>query len=192
MAKMLKEQIDSYKFYFGSDDKEIVVKRGKPYPRVGLGGGRAFFSVDSANGILSISCDWGEYVYRGFPGKTETFKELLVRLSRDYLLRKISSPTEINWGKTKRFANKMIVCDRWMSGKEKSEALEWVKDFNPGYDGYEETFCNHFYSYFYEYTDCSVMVKQYPLMACVAVEIFFNYLVPILKKEIEELNSAFE
>ena len=184
MTSFEKSTVECYKFYFNKDE-EVVIKKGKPYPRVGLTGGHAFFTLDPIHCILTINCDWGEYSYRGCPSKTETFKELLIRLSKEYLLRKISSETEVNWGKTKRRANRYIVCDRYLDKEEKSEALRWVKNFEPGYDGNEESFCNGFYGYLqHNWEYFNVMVKEYPLRAYVTVELFFNYLVPELVKEV--------
>ena len=189
MAKLEKSTTEVYKFYFQSDD-EVIIKKGKPYPRIYLSGGWAFFTIDNDDGTLHIHCDWGEYTYRGFPGKTETFKELLCRLSRDYLLRKISNETETNWGKTKRNANRAIVCSKYLDKEEKSAALSAIKEFEPGYHGKEESFCNMFYSYMYEWDDFNVLVREYPLKAMIAVELFFNYLVPELSKEVLSENKG--
>lgn len=183
MAKLEKSTAEVYKFYFQAGD-ELVIKKGKPYPHVGLSGGWAFFTIDNGDYTMHIHCDWGEYTYRGFPGKTETFKQLLCRLSREYLLRKVSSGMETNWSKTKRNANRSIVCDRYLSKKEKSEALESIKNFEPGFSGREESFCNLFYSYKTDCDDFSVLVREYPLKDQIAVELFFKYLVPELEKEL--------
>jgi hypothetical protein len=107
MAKLEKGLVESYKFYLEKGD-EIIIKKGKPYIHVDMSGSHAFFTIDQYHCILSLNCDWGEFTYRGFPGKTETFKDLIMRLSPGYLLNKLSSETETNWKKSKRKANRHI------------------------------------------------------------------------------------
>lgn len=172
--------VEKYLFRFGSDD--TITLNGVTYQ---LGGGHAVFMLDTESWILSIECDWGNYCYRWCASSHETFKQLLCRLSSDYLLRKLSSQSEINWKKTKKRARELY----FQYGGDPDKDRERVKEFLNEVDRVDENEIR-FYDFMMEYNpnlwEAGFFVKEFPLQAQLAVEIFMNYLVAELKKEAEE------
>lgn len=94
--------VEKYTFKFEENDVLTIDKQ-----TFHLSGGHAVFILDTETYTLSIECDWGNYCYRWGANDYETFKQLMCRVSADYLLRKMSSQSVINWKKTKKRAREL-------------------------------------------------------------------------------------
>lgn len=169
--------VEKYAFRFGKDD--TLTLNGVTYH---LDGGHAVFMLDTESYILSIECDWGNYCYRWGATEVETFKQLLCRLNTDYLLRKLSSRSEINWKKTKRRARELY----FQHGGDPNNDKERVKEFLNEVDRVDENEIR-FYDFMMEYNpdlfEGDFFIKEFPLQAQITVELFEKYLVKQLETE---------
>lgn len=145
-----------------------------------LGGAHAIFVLDIATFTLLIESDWGVYGYRWGVSSQETFKELMTRISEDYLLNKLSDRTEIDWDETEKEAIKCFD----IYAKDKKRKKEFLYELKH-VDRNEVRFYDFMEEFTYD-TDASYFCKDYPVRAQVISKIFTKYLIPELKKELEK------
>lgn len=146
-----------------------------------LSGGYVQFILDCESWTLSIEGDWGNFAYRWYATPSvETFKELLCRLSKGYLLDKISQRTEIDWKKTKRNAIKAFFS--YGKNRDKDTVKEFLGDID-NFVGSEDCFYRFLDEYIENVWDCGIFEKEHPMGAQVTAELFMKYLIPELKKE---------
>ncbi|MBQ3492510.1 MAG: hypothetical protein IJA88_00200 [Clostridia bacterium] len=165
--------VEKYTFRFERGDEVYINDR-----IYQLSGAHAIFVLDIATFTLLIESDWGVYGYRWGVSSQETFKELMTRISEDYLLNKLSDRTEIDWDETEKEAIKCF--DIYAKDKKrKKEFLYELKHVDQN-----EV---RFYDFMEEFTydiEASYFCKDYPVRAQVIVAIFKKYLIPELKKEL--------
>lgn len=112
--------VEKYTFKFDESDVLTIDKQ-----TFHLSGGHAVFILDTETYTLSVECDWGNYCYRWGANDYETFKQLMCRINEDYLLRKVSSQSVINWKKTKKRAREL----NFQCGGDLNNNKERVKEF---------------------------------------------------------------
>ena len=168
--------VEKYQFRFGNEDF-IHIDRNK----ICLGGGHAVFLLDTVNYTLSVESDWGEFCYRWCATERETFKALMLRVGEDYLCRKISSRSEIDWNKTIRHAIKSFF--RYGHCKDKEQIKEFLNEIKR-VDHNEIRFYDFVCSYAPDLWEGDFFEKDYPIKAKVIVAIFEKYLKNELKKEL--------
>lgn len=170
-----KGTVEKYQFHFGQEDRVNIDGN-----EIHLSGGHAVFMLDTVNYTLSIESDYGEFCYRWCASSTETFKDLMLRVGGEYLLRKLSDRTEIDWEKTVRKAKDEFFSYGGCKDKEKiKEFLNEIKYV----DHNEIRFYDFVTSYAPNLFEGSFFVKDYPLQAKVLVAIFERYLKQCLKLE---------
>lgn len=174
--KFTKSKVEKCLFVFGNED-EVKIEN-QIYQ---IGGAHATFIVDSDSYTLSIESDWGSYSHKWWADPNEEFKKLLCRIGTDYLLRKISDKTEINWKETKKRAKEAYF--RYGAEKDKERVSEFLRELNH-VDNNEVRFydfmCDHNEALF----EGSYFVKEYPIQAQITALIFKKYLLPELQKEL--------
>lgn len=169
--------VEKYAFRF--DESDVLIIDNQTYH---LSGGHAVFMLDTETYTLSVECDWGNYCYRWGATDYETFKQLMCRVGTDYLLRKMSSPSVINWKKTKKLARELY----FQCGGDPNNDKERVREFLNKVDRVDENevrFYDFMTDHNPELAEGSFFVKEFPIQAQIMAEIFKRYLVKQLKEE---------
>lgn len=178
-------QTQEYKFCFESGDECIIDKQ-----YIGLSSGTIKFIVDNYNYSLSISSDWGNYFYKGYPNSEETFKELLMRLSTSYLLNKISTPTVFDIKKSKKETIRYFFTSGYANYEDKKDRGYLIKQVYNIEDCEPEVFASIVYSLGENMFESLSMSIDYSIHAKLVVNLFKTYLVTeLLNENKKEINN---
>lgn len=187
---LAKGTVEKYTMRFGSGDKDLSWGKGKGKTTCGLSGGYLQVMLDLKTYTMAIEGDWGNYTYRWSNCQGGlTFKQLLVDILRDedYMLRKLSDCSVINWPKTKKHTVECLFhCHSGakMTKEEKSEFLNDITNF----DGFtEESYSNMVLSHCPEMWEDHFIVKEYPAKAIITVKVLSTYLREALIEELKEV-----
>lgn len=179
--KFTKSKVEKYGFIFGREDEVRIEKT-----IYQIGGGHATFIIDAESYTLSIECDWGSYSHKWFADPNEEFKHLLCRIETDYLLRKISERTEINWKQTKKKAKEAYFSHG--AEKDRERVIEFLREIDR-VDNNEVRFYDFMCDHNEDLFEANYFVKEYPVQAQIVAVIFRDYLLPELKKELSEVHT---
>ena len=160
----------------------------------------ASFILDCENYDLCITSDCGNYSYGWVPTpQAESFEHLMSRIYGEYLLEKISQKSEFDYEGS---LNQVI---GWLKDAEADdgeiqrfrEHMEWENRFglvdcydNSFVDACMEILTELGYEDIIEYDEYNGCVYDYPAGAKKIVEIFCEYLQPLLKEETENANQT--
>ncbi|WP_206458684.1 hypothetical protein [Anaerovorax sp. IOR16] len=157
----------------------------------------ARITLDHDNYCLTAVTDCGEFSYQWVPTPyTESFLHLMARIDNSYLLNKISSETVFDLEASKKKTIEGIEAylgfeDATIEELEDSSECKLVIDeINQIEDYGEELFYSKCDEICYKYNirdtfELIEIVKNYPRGAVRFCEIFKNYLVPEIKKELQ-------
>lgn len=155
----------------------------------------ARFNLDLTNYSMSIESDCGNYAYCWLPTpQTESFLKLCSRFDRGYLLDKLSEKSVVDGERTWKNLEEIIKDITEVLTEEQDEDIEEIKD--ACYSGYDERYVHDAIESAIRYTrlenkieDYDIwesITKDYPAGAKKIVDVYMTYIVPAIKKTLEE------
>lgn len=136
----------------------------------------AEINLDNDTYTMTATSDCGSYSYKWSVTPSEPFKELMARLDSEYLLGKISDANVFEFRESKDELLKMK--DDYVLTESQIQDIEYLDDCG------EEMFFNFCMNELNIHPDDIPICTRYPYRAQNFVEIFTQYLQPILKKEL--------
>ena len=159
----------------------------------------ARFTYDCDNYDLHISSDRGEFGYSGWvpTPSTESFLELLSKISSDYLLSKLADPSTIDVASTYKNIRELLMCECAYTGvpittidmdsiytactySTETDIVLGISSALEEYPDIQEVIA--------EYTLYEYIVTDYSPDAKYIVHIFENFIAPQIKNILKETN----
>ena len=149
----------------------------------------ARFYFDNKNYTLSIVSDCGNYMYGWVSTPdTESFLHLMSRISKDYLLSKISSETQVNGDATseavKEYLNEVLDEEEPDFDYEDIDNICYYSSVDEVYNAILDCVrnTNAYNDFFKEYSIWECIVTDYPYQAKKIASIFIEKVQPYIKK----------
>jgi len=133
---------------------------------------------------MSAITDCGDYSYTWHVTPTESFLKLMTRLDKEYLLNKISDRSVFDWDESKREAIEHAVLNDFPDG-----IVEQVREIDFCDCPTEESFVRYIHELTNTYFEMIPVIKRFPHGAVTFVEIFCEYLQPLLRESLKVTNS---